>query len=46
VSKASEETVVRIKKNVRPESVTPAQREAWRKFWRKLIAEVKDDERK
>jgi len=34
-----------VKLNIRPGQVTPAQKTAWRKFWQKLIAEVKAGER-
>jgi len=43
--KTTKNTQVRVKVNIRPGPVTLAQKTAWRKFWQKLIAEVKADER-
>ena len=38
-------TQLRIKVNIRPGPVSPVQKTAWRKFWQKLISEVKAGER-
>lgn len=35
-----------VRVDVQPGPASPAQKAAWRKFWRKLISEVKSDERK
>ena len=42
--KATENTAIKVEVNIRPEPATPAQKTAWRKFWQKLITEVKANE--
>ena len=34
---------VQVTLNVTPASISPARKQAWRKFWAKLIAEVKQE---
>ena len=36
---------IKVKVDIRPGPVSPAQKQAWRRFWQKLIAEVKAGER-
>jgi len=31
--------------NIKPGQVTPAQKQAWRRFWQTLISKAKNDER-
>lgn len=48
VPKTTEKREIKVRVNIKPvklADVTPAQRAAWRKFWQKLISEVKADER-
>ncbi len=33
----------KVKLDIRPGPVSPAQRATWRRFWQKLITEVKGD---
>jgi len=35
--------LVRVTINLAPGPTSPAQKQAWRKFWEKLIAEVKQE---
>lgn len=44
VSKTATKTEIKITTNIRPGPVSLAQKTAWRKFWQKLIAEVKAGE--
>ena len=41
----SDSTQPRVIVNIRPGEMSPAQKQAWRKFWQKLITEVKAGER-
>jgi hypothetical protein len=45
VAKTTEKKEIKVAVDIRPGPVTPHQREAWRHFWQKLIAEVKAGER-
>ena len=38
-------TDIAVKVDIRPESASDPQRQAWKRFWQKLIAEVKASER-
>jgi len=38
-------TEIQARVHIRPGPSTPAQKTAWRKFWQRLIAEVKAGER-
>ena len=41
--KATKETKVKVKLDIRPGTATPAQSQAWRKFFARLISEcIKD----
>ena len=40
------ENQIKVTVNIVPGPVTPAQRQAWKKFWQKLIAEAKSGEDK
>ena len=39
------EMEIKLKVNICPGPVSPVQKTAWRRFWEKLIAEVKAGER-
>jgi hypothetical protein len=39
--KATKDTI-RVKLDIRPEPVSPAQKTAWRIFWQRLLSEVND----
>ena len=41
--KATKDTGLKLRVDIRPGPVSPAQKTAWRKFWQKLIAEVKSE---
>jgi len=43
--KAIKDTEAKVKVDIRPGPVSPAQKTAWVRFWQKLIAEVKASER-
>lgn len=45
IMKANKETEIKIKVDIKPGPVSPAQKTAWRKFWQSLIAGVKASER-
>jgi hypothetical protein len=36
---------IKVQIEVKSELVTPAQKEAWQRFWQRIIAEVKDETR-
>ncbi len=38
-------TDIKVKVNIQPGPVSPAQKQAWERFWQKLITEVKAGER-
>ena len=45
VPELSKSTKSKVTVNVHPGTMSPAQKQAWRKFWQKLITEVKAGER-
>ena len=45
VPKSGNSTQTMVTVNIRVETMSPAQKQAWERFWQKLIAEVKADER-
>ncbi len=38
--------LVKLTVGIRPGQGTPAQKQAWRKFWQKLITQVQDEVKK
>jgi len=45
VAKPDTKTQSKVTVNIRPGPMSPAQKQVWRRFWQKLIAEVKAGER-
>jgi len=41
VRKADAKVQSKVTMNIRPGTVTPAQKQVWRRFWQKLITEAK-----
>ena len=41
--KATKGTEVKVKVNIRPEPVSPTQKQAWRILWQKLITDSKHE---
>jgi hypothetical protein len=41
VSKKATRTLIKVRVDVRRGAASPAQKAVWRKFWQKLVAEVK-----
>jgi hypothetical protein len=42
--KSKTATSIKVVLNIRPGPASPAQKQAWKRFWQKLISEVKADE--
>ena len=43
IPKSATRIEIRVKIDIRPGPASPAQKVAWRRFWQKLIAEVKSE---
>ena len=43
--KSDTKTGIKVKANIKTGPASPAQKASWRKFWQKLIAEVKAEEK-
>ena len=43
--KAKTTASIKVVVNIKPGPASPAQKQAWHKFWQKLISEVKTNER-
>jgi len=39
----SDRAPVKVTVNIKPGPVSPAQKQAWRRFWQKLIAQVQEE---